>query len=332
MPKKTFYIILTVLIGLIIIGLLVWYFVLKPQEAITPATGVDFTVPGQIKNGAKIRVLSKGPVVSARLDDYGVLWYYDYSGQLWQFSGDGTIEYNDSGDPVAIDQPIADLSEIIWPKVISADGKKVVYQRNNSLFTSDSSGKNQRTLISDLKLRDIILKWPTVNNVALISKPSGLAAGGLWFLDTRNSNVRKIIGDFLGLEVLFSPDGNSFIYSYTNQNGKKPVLAIYDKKGNQKIINGFSTLVDKCAWAKDTVNIYCAVPKSWPDFAVLPDDYYKNAFLTNDDIWKINIETGEKTLIFEYIGSISNLAISNDESSIFFISKENQYLYKLNLK
>ena len=335
MSKKTFYLILIIVAGLIIIGGVIWYFMSKPKEAVMPASGVDFTAPGQIKRGANIRVLSKGPVISARSDDYGILWYYDYSGQLWQWSADGVGEnFNDSGDPVALNQPpVENLSEIIWPKVFSPDGKKIVYQKNNGLFTSDPSGKNQRTLLSDLKLKDIILKWPTVNNIALVSKPSGLVAGGLWFLDIRNLNIKKITDSFFGLETLFSPDGISFVYSYTDQNGKNPVLVVYDKKSNQKIVNNVSTLVDKCVWAKDLINIYCAVPKSWPDFAVLPDDYYKNAFLTSDDIWKINAETGEKTLIFEYIGDISNLLlIENENPSLFFISKENQFLYKLILK
>ena len=54
MSKKTFYIILTALIGIIIIGGIIWYFMLKPKEA-APAGGIDFTVPGQIKNGANLK-------------------------------------------------------------------------------------------------------------------------------------------------------------------------------------------------------------------------------------------------------------------------------------
>ena len=324
MAKRNFYIILTALIGLIIIGLLIWYFVLKPKEAAAPSAGIDFTVPGQAKREINLKVISEGPVISLWQNNSSIL-FYDFSGQLWQLN-EGELKPTSSGQA-----PIENLSAIIWPKIVSPDGKKVVYQKNNGLFTSDLSGKNQKTLMSDLKLKDVILKWPNINNIALASKPSGLAAGSLWFLDIRNSNIRKIIGDFFGLEVLFSPDGGSLIYSYVDQNGRDLRLAIY-KNGNQKIISNVSTLVDKCAWAKDIINIYCAVPKSWPDFAILPDDYYKNTFSTNDDIWKINTETGEKTLIFEYIGNISNLAVSNDESHIFFILKENQFLYKLNIK
>lgn len=325
MSKKTFYIIIITLAALMIIGGLIWYFILKPEEMAAPISGIDFTAPGQIKNGSNIKVLSKGPVISARLDDYGVLWYYDYSGRLWQLN-------QDESEPVLTNEtPIQNLSDIIWPKVSSPDGKRIVYQKNNGLFTSDLNGKNQRALISDLKIKDIILKWPTANNVAIISKPSGAAIGGLWLLDVRNLGIRKIM-DNLGLEALFSPDGSGFIYSYVDQNGKNPILAIYDKKENQKNISNVFTIVDKCVWTKDMVNIYCAVPKLWPDFAVLPDDYYKNAFSTADDIWKINTETSEKTLIIENIGSISNLAVNSDEGRIFFILKENQFLYKLNIK
>lgn len=324
MSKKTIYIILIVAIVLITIGWLIWYFILRKETVITPTSIVNFTVPSQTKNGNKLRVISEGRVMSLRQEREKIV-FYDFSGQLWQFN-------QDESKPVLLNEtPIQNLAEITWPKVFSPDGKKIVYQKNNSLFTSDSNGKNQRTLISDLKLKDIILKWPNTDNIAIVSKPSSAAVGGLWFLDARNLSIRKII-DNLGLEVLFSPDGKSFIYSYTDQNGQNLKLAFYDKNRNQKNINNVSTLVDKCVWSKNNIDIYCAVPKSWPDFAILPDDYYKNAFLTNDDIWKINTETGEKTLVFEYIGDISNLVLSEDENNIFFISKENQFLYKLIVK
>lgn len=324
MSKKNFYIIIITLAVLIIIGGLVWYFILKPEEMAAPVSGVDFTAPGQIKSGDELRVISEGRVISLR-EEGGKIMFYDFSGRLWQLD-------QDESEPILTNEtPIQNLAEIIWPKVASPDGKKIVYQKNNGLFTSDVNGKNQRTLISDLKLKDIILKWPGANNVAMIGKASGNIIGGLWFLDVRNLSIRKVV-DNPGLEALFSPDGSSFIYSYTDGGGKNLTLAFYDKSRNQKIINNVSTLVDKCVWAKDLTNIYCAVPKSWPDFAVLPDDYYKNAFSTADDIWKINTETGEKTLVVENVGSISNLAVSRDESALFFISKENQYLYKLIIK
>lgn len=368
MHKKTFYIILLIMIGLIIIGGLVWYFVIKPKELAAPTGSVDFTVPGQIKNENEFKQISKEPVVSAHLDDFGVLWYYDYSGQLWEFS-------TNNSEPIAINQSlIENLVDVIWSKNskniiksgseqanvkyffydptkktlanlksgiksadFSPDGKKIAYyfspnSKENSLFTSDPDGKNQKTLAKELNLRDIIVNWPSAFTISLASKPSGLVEGNLWFFDIKNLSINKIIDNLFGLEVLFPLDGDSFIYSYTNEKGQDLKLAVYDGKGNSKIINNVSTLIDKCVFAKNQLYVYCAVPKLWPDSAILPDDYYKNAFATNDDIWKINAVTGEKILIIENLGSISNLSVSKDEATIFFISKENQLLYKLDIK
>lgn len=368
MPKKTFYIILAVIIGLVIVGLLIWYLTLNMEKVPTQINSVNFTTPGQNANKAKLQTISKEPVVSARLDNFGVLRYYDYSGQFWEFSA------NDPQPVVNNQAPIENVAEAIWSAgnknivklgvgqtdsyfalidpnqksqfnfkkdvksvAFSPDGKKIVYQsspslKNDSLLSIDSSGKNQKTLIRDFKLRDTTLYWPAANIVAITSRPSGTVPGNLWFLDIRNLNIRKIINNLFGLEALFSPDGKSFIYSYSDQNSRNLKLAAYDKNGNQKVINNVSTLVDKCVWSKDLINIYCATPKSWPDFAILPDDYYKNAFLTSDDIWKINTETGEKNQIAKDLGDISNLIVNSDENALFFTSKENQFLYKLDIK
>lgn len=325
MSKKTFYIILSILFGLIIIGGLIWYFILKPKEAPAPVSGVDFTVPGQIKSGTNLTVISEGPIISLRQSNGGII-FYDFSGRSWQ------LNFGDLNPILLNEKPIENLTEIVWPKAISADGKKIAYQKNNSLFTSDPDGKNQRTLVKELGLRDITVKWPAIGTIALTSKPSGLVGGSLWFFDIKSLSMSKIIDNLFGLEALFSFNGHSFIYSYTNQNGQDLKLAFYDEKGNSSVLNNVSTLVDKCAFAKDQINIYCAVPKSWSDFAVLPDDYYKNTSSTNDDFWKINVVTGEKTLILQEVGNVSNLVVSEDESSVFFISKENQLLYKLDIK
>ena len=89
-------------------------------------------------------------------------------------------------------------------------------------------------------------------------------------------------------------------------------------------------MINACG-LKDSINIYCAVPQSWPDWATLPDDYYKNAFLTIDDLWKINTETGEKNLVLQGIGDISNLDMNSNNNSLIFISRNSRFLYQLKL-
>ncbi|MDP3004305.1 MAG: hypothetical protein Q8N43_02255, partial [Candidatus Azambacteria bacterium] len=230
----------------------------------------------------------------------------------------------------------ANLRANIKSVVFSPDGSKIAYYLSdglniNSLYLSDPDGKSQKSLIGALKLRDINLMWPKNNIRSATSRPSGLTTGNLWILNMTNFGLTKLIDRLYGLEALWSPDGNNFIFSYTDQNGQNPKLAIY-KNGASKNVNNISTLVDKCVWVKDSINIYCAVPQSWPDWATLPDDYYKNAFLTIDGLWKINTETGEKNLVFQDVGDISNFDINPNNNRLIFISRNSRFLYQLNLK
>jgi len=363
MSKKTFYIILIILAGLLVIGGLIWYFFFK-SPAPPVAGGAGFTLPGQ-ETAAGLIPISEGPVVSAHFVGDDIL-FYDFSGQFWQ------LKSRELKSAPLSQPPAENPADIIWSSTekniiktgfyqseigyflsdinknilsilkpdiksmaFSPDAKKIIYYvsntDNNSLFIGDSDGKNQKTLIKNLSLRDIILSWPKTNQIALVSRPSGLVVGGLWMFDINNLKPIKIIDDLPGLETIFSPDGDNFIYSFVDQNGRNPILAVY-RKGVSKNINNVSTLVEKCAWSNNSVSIYCAVPKSWPDPAVLPDDYYKDAISTIDDIWKIDTETGAKNIVFENMGDVSNLAISGSGDSLIFILKNSGFLYRINLK
>ena len=365
MSKKTFYIILAILAGLLVIGGLIWYFFFRSSAPATAPQSAGFTSPGQAVVSEILVPISDGPVIAAHFNGDNFL-FYDFSGWFWRVSG-GDLR------PAQVTQPaIEKPADIIWSSTekniiktglnqsdiryvfsdfgetiltnlksgiksaaFSPDAKKIAYYfsdpKNNSLFISDPDGKNQKTLIGGFKLRDVVLEWPKTGQIAAISKPSGLAPGGLWLFDINNSKLTKVIDSLPGLEVVFSPKGDEFIYSYVDQGGQNPILVVY-RNGISKSINNISTLVDKCAWADDSINIYCAIPKSWPGSAILPDDYYKGAFSTNDDVWKINTETGEKNIIFENMGDASNLAPSSGEESLIFILKNSGFLYKLNLK
>jgi len=331
--------------------------------------GANFTINGQpvTTNESKLKTISNGPVIAAKLSGETLL-FYDFSGQLWQIPVGATnpvaVDQTSISNPADIvwsldlrnivksgseqndtkyifsdftTKTLVNLKSGIKSLAFSLDGKKIVYYifenlKSNSLFTSDPDGRNQKTLIGSLKLRDTVLAWPKISQISLTVRPSGLTPGSVWTLDARNLVFTKMLGGLNGLETLWAPDGNSFIYSYTDQNGYNPKLAIYNKKGEKKHLNDISTVIDKCAWASDSINVFCAVPKNWPEGMVLPDDYYKRVNLTVDDVWKINTETGEKNLLASDLGDIKNLIIDNSESNIFFINRSDQVLYKLNLR
>ena len=365
MPKKTFYIILIILAGLIIIGGVIWYFIFNSSTPTASPQGPGFIAPDR-EISKEWKPISENRVISAHFSDDDSILFYDFSGNLWQFkNGDSKPMLTDQ---IAIESPAetiwsisgknivkaglnqSDVSHVfsdfnkkiftnlranIKSVIFSPDGGKIAYYlssgNTNALHLSNPDGKSQKSLIGTLRLRDINLLWPKNNIISLTSKPSGLTTGSLWILNTANLNLTKLINGLFGLSALWSPDGNNFIYSYTDQNGQNPKLAIY-KKGILKNINNISTLIDKCAWAKDSISIYCAIPESWPDSATLPDDYYKNAFLTTDDLWKINTETGEKNLILQGLGDVLSLDVNSNSDNLILISKNSRFLYQLNVQ
>lgn len=365
MSRKTIYIILIVIAALLVIGGIVWYLFFR-QTVQVPAGGAEFTVPGgSPETAGKLKAISSGPVISASYNNsQNSLLFYDYSGQLWQLKeGAGAPEVVDQS-------AVENTADIIWSPnltnivksgasetaaryiftdftkkstsnlrsgiksvVFSPDAKSIVYNvaenQTNSLLTSAPDGKSQRILISNFRLRDIILSWPKANQIGITSKPSGLLAGAAWVLDTRTLSFSKIMDSFFGLETLWSPDGNTVAYSFVDQNASNPEIKV-NKNGNIKEIDAVSTLIGKCAWANDSVNLYCAVPKSWPEGMVLPDDFYKKTRLTNDDIWKINTVTGEKGLIASDLRAVAGIIAGRD--NIYVIQEDSQILYQVNLR
>ena len=365
MSKKTIYIILIIIAGLLVLGGVAWYLFFKPAPAAS-IPGADFTVPETASAVAeKISTISFGPVVAAYFNSgQGSILFYDYAGQLWQLK-------NGAPTPEVVSQnPIEDIADVIWSKnltnivqaginnldaryifsdftkkisvnlrggikvlAFSPDNGKIVYNvsetpETNALLVSNPDGRSQRILMNTLKLRDIDLSWPKTNIIGLASKPSGLVSGSAWILNVGSLVLTKVVGALPGLEVLWSPNGNVMAYSFVNQNASNPKLGI-GKNGVLKEVGGISTLVGKCAWVSDSLYLYCAAPKSWPEGMILPDDFYKKIVLTSDDIWKISASTGEKELIVSGLGDVSSVMAGNNV--LYFISGSNRFLYRLNL-
>ena len=292
MSKKTFYIILIVVAGALVIGGMIWFFFFRSATPAATPEGPGFTTPDQ-KNSFEWAPISEGLVVSAHFDGNDI-FFSDFSGQFWRLA-DGEAK----------------------PSPITPAG-------------IPNPAKTIPPAVKNLPLTDVVFKWIKPKQIAAISKPSGLAPGSLWTIDAVSARLTKIIDGKFGLEALFAPNGDNFVYSSVDRSGLNPILTAV-KNGMAKNIENFSTITDKCAWAKDSVVLYCAVPPSWSDAALLPDDYYKNALTTMDNLWSVNTETGEKNILFQNIGDINNLDTNADDSVLIFISRDTGFLYRLKL-
>ena len=100
---------------------------------------------------------------------------------------------------------------------------------------------------------------------------------------------------------------------------------------------GARTLPEKCAWGRGSLTLFCAVPKFAPG-ALYPDSWYRGEISFNDDIWKIDIETGSGAVILEP-GAVPGgevmdgikLSLDENESYLFFVNKGDSSLWEMKL-
>lgn len=310
----------------------------------------------------KIMALTNEPVIGATLfaDGKKVIYFLKENGKIYQTSFDGIETEEVSGNVISglidvlwspkKDQAInifkdkkylydfstdrailynRNIQEITW----SPDGSKVayLYQQGDesviSIAEPDSTGYQD---IFQTRMKDLVLDW-TGEKISLKTAPSGLASTNLYALNPKTKKLNKVIGDIYGLEVKWSLDGKKLLYQATTSKGKQLNLFLMNADGSGLKNLDLATLVEKCAWSENNLLIYCAVPSLISSSMIMPDDWYKGVFTSQDIFFKIDPETGNKIKIAEGDYDATNLFVSPNGDKLFFINKNDGLLYVINL-
>ena len=230
------------------------------------------------------------------------------------------------------------LPENIKDLSLSTDAINVFY-----LFISGDSVvgtmmnllNNKKIQVFDSPFTEWLSVFPNSKMITFTTKPSSRIPGYMYTLDPNNKNYNftKILGDVNGLTTLTSPDGKLVLYSDDN-------LALYVYHTDTKVSDtlGIKTLPEKCLWNKSSDTVYCGVPK-YISSGQYPDTWYQGEVSFSDQIWKIDMKTGNATMIAdpadiiggEDIDSIK-LALDNNENYLFFVNKKDSFLWELELK
>lgn len=202
-------------------------------------------------------------------------------------------------------------------------------------ITYNLKTKTQKQVFSHL-FTDWAVSWPEINNIALITKPSNSVSGSLFLLNIKTGTLSPIISETLGLTALVSPDLKAIVYSESTQTGL--VTEVMDVKTQAREFLPVGTLPEKCVWStKNTTLLYCGAPKSIP-VGQFPDSWYQGTFSFSDDIWQIDVATGDSTLLFETTQIASegldatDLFLSPDEKTLYFTDKKTSTLWELTMK
>ncbi len=217
----------------------------------------------------------------------------------------------------------------------SPDSKKIVYYNFDTplakLKTANIDGRSIRDLFATAIINPKIFWSPS--GVSLQSRPSGLAAGLLLNINPINGDLKGILNNTFGLDVLWAPDGKKFIFSSTDESGGFLNLNLGDLAGFKQKLN-LQTFAKKCVWSQFSRSVYCGVLNNIPIGTVLPDDYYKGLVDNSDQIWRINVENNETKLLISATDKkydMQDLILSPQEDYLFFVNGYDGLLYSVKL-
>ncbi len=224
------------------------------------------------------------------------------------------------------------LPQSITSTAVSPEEDRIFYLNEKNGATvgvvADFENKN-KSIIFSTPFGEFSAGWPTANAISLLTKPSALARGYLYFLNPKTKKLKKIIGGVNGLTASISPDGKTVIYS---RSAKKSFSAkILNREENTLSDFPLKTLPEKCVWSGDSETVYCGVPSSPPP-ADYPDAWYQGTVSFNDALWKENISTGETTLILDDTGAdITNPFMGPDGKYLIFTDKKDGTLWSVKM-
>ena len=228
---------------------------------------------------------------------------------------------------VFLEDGITDLS--LWP-----NGEKLFYFSNSTQGTFGnvfSIKDNKKTIVFQSPFSEWLSQTVGASIIGLTAKPSAEAPGYSYLLDTSTENYIKTVGDIKGLTVLYAPNKQNLVFSNNNLG-----LNLFNTINKTVNPSGVRTLSEKCVWGKNSLVLYCAVPK---DFSSqnYPDAWYQGIVSFDDIFWKIDLISQTSVVLFdpeelggEKIDGIK-LSLSPSENLLFFVNKKNGSLWSYDL-
>ena len=266
-----------------------------------------------------------------------VMRYLKIDGRTIQtFVGGLPKEYLGADTTVSNEIKGSFLPENITDLSLSSDAQNIFYLfevGDNAVGTTSNllSGKKVQTITSPFT--EWLSSWPNSKMITLTTKPSSGVPGYMYMTDPSGKILTKIFGGINGLTTLTSPNGKLVLFGDDNLS-----LRVYHMDTKASDLLGIRTLPEKCAWGGASDVVYCAVPKT-TSASLYPDAWYQGEVSFSDNIWKIDIKTGNATTIVdpltveggEEVDGVK-LAMDPSENYLFFVNKKDSFLWELQLK
>ena len=230
------------------------------------------------------------------------------------------------------------ISDIAWTNL----GDKIIYNycdvktKTYSLNLANPDGSQWRKMADLPPGRISIAPIPQSSVISYWNYPDASSESFLKTVSLIGGESETIFSGKYGADYLWSPSGKRILVSSLAEKGSSKItLGIVDSDGKNYQTLNVPTLVSKCVWADDE-NVYCALPTSIPDGAVMPNDYQDKKITTKDTFLKINVLNGESKRIVDLKEitdsyDAENLLLSLYEGCLFFVNRIDGKLYRIDL-
>lgn len=192
-----------------------------------------------------------------------------------------------------------------------------------------------KTLVFNSPLKEWLISWPEEGTIALTTKASYTKPGYLFLLNTKTSELKKVLGPIYGLTTNVSKDGKRVLFSLS-ESGKisTKMLNLTDGSIQTTLLQ---TLPEKCVWSTvKKTSVYCAVPNE--PASNMPDAWYKGLVNGVDQIWHLDTVTndiGKLSNLLTDTGTLIdavNLTLDDKEFALYFINQYDLSLWSVDLR
>ncbi|HMP85233.1 MAG TPA: hypothetical protein PKE08_01020 [Candidatus Paceibacterota bacterium] len=202
------------------------------------------------------------------------------------------------------------------------------YTKEGKGYTFDGKMPQDQRAILDQTITEFISEWNDAG-IILTTKASGLYESFVFNLSPNGGQIRNIISGLNGITTKSNRSGGKIFYSSIF--GGRIFNNIYITNTSEGSLLLSQTFAEKCVWSNKEQNIlYCAQPKRIPS-GVMPDSWYQGIVSTDDEIIKINTDTGIIELVasFPIPLDVIEPQLSENENYLVFMNKSDRTLWSL---